>query len=131
RIDLVLLDRADVKAANLVAVDFKTSRRKTTIKAAGGCSFQFYAYRWMCEALGAQTTRILVTRVGANDEINPKAGEEAAAQVRSTLARIQCRGCFGYGSDAEARNGDDEALPIATVPINSAVLRAKRKLTLG
>jgi hypothetical protein len=133
RIDLVLLDQADVKAANLVVVDFKTSAQKTKPKpAAGGCGLQFYAYRWMCEALGAQTTRILVTRIGGNDEINPGADEQTAAAIRSALARIQSRSCFGYGSDPEARNGgNNEVLPIATVPINSAVLRGKRKLTLG
>jgi hypothetical protein len=85
----------------------------------------------MCEALGAQTTRILVTRIGGNDEINPGADEQTAAAIRSALARIQSRSCFGYGSDPEARNGgNNEVLPIATVPINSAVLREKRKLTL-
>jgi len=132
RIDLLLLDRADVRAANLVVVDFKTSKRKPAIKPAAGSGLQFYAYRWMCEALGAQAARILVTRVGTNDELDLTTHEQAAAQVRSTLGKIQRRACFGYcPPDREARNGDDEVLPIATVPINSAVLREKRKLTLG
>ncbi|MBV8899774.1 MAG: PD-(D/E)XK nuclease family protein [Verrucomicrobia bacterium] len=131
RIDLVLLDRADVKAANLVVVDFKTSKRKPAPKPAGGSGLQFHAYRWMCEALGAQTTRILVTRIGGTDEVNPGADEQAAAALRSTLAAIQRRACFGYGGDPGSRDAQDEVLPIATVPINSAVLRAKRRLTLG
>lgn len=130
RADLVLLDQADVKAANLVLVDFKTSKRKPTIKPADGCGLQFYAYQWMCEAAGAQSARVFVTRVGANDDLNLGSHGKAAAATRSTLARIQNRACFGCG-DSEARNGDREILPIATVPINSAVLRGKRKLTLG
>ncbi|MBV9491841.1 MAG: PD-(D/E)XK nuclease family protein [Verrucomicrobia bacterium] len=131
RIDLVLLDQADLKTANLLVVDFKTSARQTAVKLAEGYGLQFYGYHWICEHLAGKPPRVLVARIGANDELNLTAEQEKAGTVRTTLARIQGSACFGLGNGSGEHRDDAEALPLAAVPISSAVLREKRKRTFA
>ncbi|HEY0790191.1 MAG TPA: PD-(D/E)XK nuclease family protein [Chthoniobacterales bacterium] len=128
RFDLLLLTAPDLPEADVLVIDFKTSRRTTLLK--DGSSLQFHGYRWMCEALGVRSARILVARPGGCTELDFARCTESGAASRGTLARIQNELCFGYGTGAGGDCGN-EHLPIATVPLNGEVLRHKHRLTFA
>ncbi len=133
RIDILISDQPGLRGAHLHLFDFKTGRSKapslsTLAQGAGG---QFAAYYLMARDAGAASAVIgLIKPEEKARTIFGPDDEEALRARMGVLASLQRDLRFG---EAAARNpdyGPSESLPMATVPIDPAILEQKAELVL-
>ncbi len=126
RTDLILSNMQDLESANPIICDFKTSKRIQRFDSERGENLQFLGYRILAELNGAQGTEILVIKPDRLRWLNLPP-DEALAELISRLARLQTDKNFGRRPSEKWEQ--TEKLPIATLPIDAAVLERKLELT--
>jgi PD-(D/E)XK nuclease superfamily len=130
RFDLLLASANSVPGAGITIVDFKTAGSPRQIKPETGEGFQFVAYRLLAEAMGAAfCNQIAVLPTGSKDLGELKEPEEIERKL-AELAWMQAHSCFGQAPLLRVEFGLREALPLATLPIPTWILRKKRIVTL-
>jgi hypothetical protein len=131
RMDLVLRDRAQ---ARVKIIDFKTSKRDvpTLAKLANGEGLQFGAYLLLaCTAEANEVSVQCVSPRLAGKRLLTKDDIEVARQGVALAAERQNTLRFGIGAKMHSEYGRAETLPLATLPIESEILKAKQVLTFG
>ena len=132
RMDLVTLNKPDFKDAFVNIIDFKTGTAPppSLSTLSRDIGFQFAAYYLMAHALGAAGVEVGIIRPdvakwdaltsGDLDDIRRETGR---------LARLQQMRVFGQNPPPASRDYETgEVLPLATVPIDADVLKAKHAL---
>ena len=133
RIDIVISDSPEIAGARVRMFDFKTGRGSTPTLAslARGQGAQFAAYYLMARDAGAAEVVIGIIKpeerardvFGAADEEALRARFALLAELRRTLR-------FGRRGPLVSAHGVCETLPMATVPIDPAILEQKAALFL-
>jgi hypothetical protein len=126
RIDLILSDRENLESEAPVICDFKTSRRVQRFNAESGENLQFLGYRILAEVNGARGTEFLVVKPDSLKSLDLPRSEELTG-LTELLARLQTQRKFGRRPPEKWES--TEKLPIATLPIDAAVLERKLELT--
>jgi hypothetical protein len=134
RMDLVLRDRPQWAESRVKIIDFKTGKREvpTLAKLANGEGLQFGAYLLLaCNAVAGEVSvqcvspRLAGKRLLTEDDIETaRQGVALAAERQNTLR-------FGIGARMRAEYGRSETLPLATLPIEPEIVKAKQALTFG
>jgi hypothetical protein len=133
RIDILISDSPEIAGARVRMFDFKTGRGSTPTLAslARGEGAQFAAYYLMARDAGAAEAVIGIIKpeerardvFGAADEEALRARFGLLAELRRTLR-------FGRRGPLVSAHGVCETLPMATVPIDPAILEQKAALFL-
>ncbi len=133
RIDVLISERPEIAGAHVRMFDFKTGRGSTPTLAslARGQGAQFAAYYLMARDAGAAEAVIGIIKpeerardvFGAADEEALRARFSLLAELRRTLR-------FGRRGPLVSAHGVCETLPMATVPIDPAILEQKAALFL-
>jgi hypothetical protein len=133
RIDILISDRPAIRDANVHLFDFKTGRSNapTLVTLARGNGGQFAAYYLMARDAGAATAVIGIIK--PEERASPVFGaadEEALRARMGVLVDLQRDLRFGQAGSKNPDYGPCEALPLATVPIDPAILAQKAALVL-
>jgi len=133
RIDIMICDRPEIRGAAVRMFDFKTGRgdAPTLSSLDRGSGFQFAAYYLMARDSGAATAEIGIIKpedrarvvFGTGDEGNLRSRYGPLAELRRTLR-------FGRRGPLVDEHGVCETLPLATTPIDPAILEQKAGLFL-
>jgi hypothetical protein len=126
RTDLILSDRENLESTTPVICDFKTSSRVQRFDADSGENLQFLGYRILAEVNGALGTEFLVVKPDSLKSLDLPTNEELTG-LTALLARLQTERSFGRRPPEKWES--TEKLPIATLPIDAAVLERKLELT--
>jgi len=128
RIDILISDRPEIPGATLRMFDFKTGRGDAPSLAtlARGKGAQFAAYYLMARDAGAAEAVIGIIKPEdhARDVFGP-ADEEALRARFSLLADLRRNLRFGQLGPLVSDYGECESLPMATLPIDPAILEQK------
>ncbi len=133
RIDILISDRPAIREANVRLFDFKTGRSKapTLATLAQGNGGQFAAYYLMARDAGAASAVIGIIKPEEQARTVFGAEDEEALRARmGVLAALQRDLRFGQAPAGDPDYGMCEMLPLATVPIDPAVLTQKAGLVL-
>ncbi len=133
RIDILISDQAGIRGANVHLFDFKTGRSKapTLSTLAQGSGGQFAAYYLMARDAGAASAVIGIIKPDERASTVFDAAEEEALRARmGVLADLQRSLRFGQAGVKNPDYGACEALPLATSPIDPAILTRKAELVL-
>jgi hypothetical protein len=134
RMDLVLRDRPQWAESRVKIIDFKTSKRDvpTLTKLANGEGLQFGAYLLLaCNAEANEVSVQCISPRLAGKRLLTKEDIEVARQGVALAAERQNTLRFGIGAKMHAEYGRSEILPLATLPIEPEILKAKQALTFG
>jgi hypothetical protein len=126
RTDLILSDRENLESAISVICDFKTSKRVQRFNVESGENLQFLGYLILAETYGARATEFLVVKPDSLKPLELPPGEQLT-DVTELLARLQTERNFGRRPPEKWES--TEKLPIATPPIDPAILERKLELT--
>jgi hypothetical protein len=133
RIDVLISDRPEIAGARVRMFDFKTGRGQapTLASLAAGSGAQFAAYYLMARDAGAAEAVIGIIKPEerARDVFGPADEEELRARF-AVLAELWRNLRFGRRGPLVADYGARERLPLATVPVDPAVLEQKGGLFL-
>ncbi len=133
RIDLLISDRAELAGARVRMFDFKTGRGGTptvsTLQSGEGA--QFAAYYLMARDAGAAEAMIGIIKPEARAEEVFANGDEPALRAHfALLAELWRNKRFGRRGPLFDEYKTCETLPLATVPIDPAILEQKAGLFL-
>jgi hypothetical protein len=133
RIDIMICDRPEIRGAAVRMFDFKTGRSDapTLSTLEKGSGAQFAAYYLMARDAGAAEAEIGIIKpedrahvvFGTDDEGSLRARFAVLAELRRTLR-------FGRRGPLVTERGVCETLPLATTPIDPAILEQKAGLFL-
>ncbi len=126
RTDLILSDRENIDSTAPLICDFKTSRRVQRFDAESGENLQFLGYRILAELHGARGIEFLLVRPDSLKPLDLPPSEELTG-LTERLARLQSERKFGRRPAEKWES--TEKLPIATLPIDAAILESKLELT--
>lgn len=133
RIDLLISDRPEIRAAVVRMFDFKTGRgaAPTLSSLKNGSGAQFAAYYLMARDAGASEAMIgIIKPEQGTDEVFTKADEEELRAHFGALAEVRRTLRFGRLGPLVDEHGVTETLPLATTPIDPAILEHKAGLFL-
>jgi hypothetical protein len=133
RIDILISDRPELPGARVRMFDFKTGRAQAPSLAtlAGGNGSQFAAYYLMARDAGAAEAVIGIIKPEDRARDVFAAPDEEALRARfSLLAELWRDLRFGRRGPLVTDYGVCETLPLATVPIDPAILTQKAGLFL-
>jgi hypothetical protein len=133
RIDIMICDRPEVRDASVRMFDFKTGRSDapTLSTLQNGSGAQFAAYYLMARDAGAAEAGIGIIK--PEDHASVVFGAEHEEQLRAwfgVLAELRRTMRFGRLGPLVTERGVCETLPLATTPIDPAVLEQKAGLCL-
>ena len=134
RIDILISDQQAIREANVHLFDFKTGRssKAPTLATLGqGAGGQFAAYYLMARDAGAASAVIgIIKPEDAARAVFGAADEEELRARMGVLAGLQRDLRFGQAPAKNRDYGKSETLPLATVPIDPAILTQKAELVL-
>jgi len=126
RTDLILSDRNGIDSAALCICDFKTSKQARKFNPETGDGLQFLGYRLLAQVNKALEIEMLIVKPDGIKPLSLPPDEELLGLIEQ-LTRLQRDRSFGR------RPADrwevSEELPIATLPIDAAILESKLELT--
>jgi hypothetical protein len=122
RTDLILSDLAQLNAASVRILDFKTSKQVRLFNQENGDGLQFLGYELLAKINGARNVELAVVTPDLSREILLPPGAGLVPLI-DLLTRLQTSRCFGRRPNVKWEAA--EKLPIATVPINPDVLEKK------
>jgi hypothetical protein len=133
RIDIMICDRPEIRDATVRMFDFKTGRGDlpTLATLERGNGAQFAAYYLMVRNLGAAAAEIGIIK--PEDRASVVFGAEHEEQLRArfgVLAELRRTLRFGRSGPLVSEHEVCETLPLATTPIDPAVLEQKAGLFL-
>ena len=128
RMDIVVRSSPDWKDSDVLIIDFKTGKADlpTAEKLAQGVGLQFGAYMLLALERGAAsvTVRCINPHFPSRRELG--ADEVAAAQAGlEAVAAVLAGRAFGWKGPLFDKYKRVEALPLATVPVDAAILEQK------
>jgi len=134
RIDILISDQPGIRGANVHLFDFKTGRASkapTLTTLAQGSGGQFAAYYLMARDAGAVSAVIGIIKPEETARAVFGPGDEVELRARmGVLAELQRDLRFGQAPAKNPDYGPCETLPLATVPIDPAILTQKAELVL-
>lgn len=133
RVDLLLSDRDTLAGAHAHVIDFKTGKTKppTLGSLEKGEGNQFAAYYLLARESGAAGVTVGLARPNdLKSEVFSDQDESGLREALAPLARLQGTLNFGQRGPLVDDHGPCESLPMATTPIDAAVLETKRNLFL-
>jgi hypothetical protein len=133
RLDILISDRPGLPGAHVRIFDFKTGRRSTPTLAtlAQGYGAQFAAYYVMARDAGAVSVTIgIIKPEEPARDVFSTADEQPLRDFFTALAGLSTNLRFGRRGPLVSDYGICESLPLATVPIDPAILDQKTSLFL-
>jgi len=133
RIDILISDRPEIAGARVRRVDFKTGRSAAPTLATleRGQGAQFAAYYLMARDAGAAEAVIgIIKPEDRARDVFGKADEEELRARFAVFAKLRRDLRFGRRGPLVSEYGVCETLPLATVPIDPAILEQKAALFL-
>ncbi len=133
RVDIVISDRPEIEGSRVRVFDFKTGRTAAPTMGTldAGKGMQFAAYYLMARDAGALEAVVGIIKPEARAQDVFQVANEAELRARfGRLAELARSLRFGRLGPLVSEYGVCETLPLATVPIDPAILEQKAELFL-